>query len=128
MSVLPSLATQARQRMPPPSVPPPKDRADFESEEAYKAYMATRSKAKEQLREFNRPTRAGRIRSAGVAQPTAASQALSKAVEDLRKRERRILFGVYVETGLKKAPSSADFDAWGGLPLSRPPQLGGGEA
>lgn len=70
--------------------------------------MAKRRKAQERLREFNRPPRTGRVRRAGTSQPTAASQALVKAVEGLRTHERRIFFGCNVETGRKKAP---DFDA-----------------
>ena len=57
MSVLPSLAAQARQRAAPPPVPPLVDKSEFESDEAYADYMATRRKAKERLREFNRPPR-----------------------------------------------------------------------
>jgi hypothetical protein len=52
MVVLPYLAAQART---PPPVPPLIDKSEFESDEAYKAYMATRRKAQERLREFNRP-------------------------------------------------------------------------
>ena len=80
-------------------MPPLIDKSEFSSDEAHKAYMATRRKAQERLREFHRPSRAGRVRRAGVAQPTAASQALSKAVEDLRKRERHVLFGCNVDDG-----------------------------
>ena len=78
MSVLPSLAKQARQRTAPPPVPPLVDKSEFENHEAYKAYMATRRTAQERLREFKRLPR---IRSARVAQPSAASQELSKAIE-----------------------------------------------
>ena len=78
--MMPSLAAQVRRKEPPP-VPPLIDKSEFDSDEAHKAYMATRRKAQERLREFHRPSRAGRVRRAGVAQPTAASQALSKAVE-----------------------------------------------
>ena len=104
-AMLPSLAALARQRTEPPPVPPLLARSEFSTDEEHKTYMATRRKAQERWREFNRPARTGRVRRAGVAQPTAASQALSNAVEELRKRERRVLFGMSVETGRKKAPS-----------------------
>jgi hypothetical protein len=46
-----------------------------------------------------------------VAKQSAASQALSKAVEGLREREGRILWGCDVETGRKKAPDFSAFFA-----------------
>ena len=96
MVLLPSLAKQARQqdqRATPPPVPPLVDRSEFASSEEYKAYMAARRKAQERLREFNRP-----LRRRGATQP------LVDAVDKLRTRERRILWGCNVETGRKGAP------------------------
>ena len=97
MSVRPSLAAQARQqRTAPPSVPPHLERSEFDSDEAYAVYVKDRRKAKERLREFNRPPRLRR----------GASEALKAAIEVLRTRERRIMFGCNVETGRKQAPSA----------------------
>ena len=93
-SMLPSLAKQAKQRTAPPPVPPLIDKSEFPSDEAYRAYMKTRRKAQERLREFNRPAR-------------GASQPLTAAISALRTRERRIAFGCDVETGRKQSPSAA---------------------
>ena len=70
--------------------------------------MKDRRKAQERVREFNRPQR---VRPA-VARSTAAPQQLSKAVETIRERERRIFWGCDVETGRKQAPSMSAFDGW----------------
>ena len=101
MSVLPSLVAQARQRTAPPPVPDFIDRSEFDSNEAYEAHMKDRRKAKERLREFNRPAR---VRQRPKTQPTAATLQLTTTIETMRTREMRILFGLDVETGRKKAP------------------------
>ena len=68
--VLPSLMAKARanddgQRVA-PSVPPRRDRSEFDDKDAYKAHMKERRKAQERLREFNRPRRLGRGRASAA--------------------------------------------------------------
>ena len=106
MVKLPSLVAQMRQRTAPLSVPPRVDKTEFDSDESYKSYMKDRRKAQERLREFNRPHR---VRQAPAARSTAGAQQLSKAVEEVRKRERRIFWGVNVATGRKQAPCTESF-------------------
>ena len=108
MSVLPSLVATLRQRTEPPPVPPQRDASEFDSAEEHAAYNKARQKAQARHREFKRPQRVGRVRRSGMAQPSASSEALTKAVEELRTRERRIFWGCNVETGRKQAPLSFD--------------------
>ena len=49
------------------------------------------------------------MRQAPAARSTAGAQQLSKAVEEVRKRERRIFWGVNVATGRKQAPCTESF-------------------
>lgn len=99
MSVQPSLVALARQRTAPPAIPPVVDKSEFDDDEAYAAYMKTRRKAKERVREFNRPPR-------GSRKPSHSSP-LASAIKALRTREHRILFHCDVETGRKKSPTGA---------------------
>lgn len=96
MVLQPSLVAQARERTPPPPIPPYRDRSEFAHDEDHAVYMKTRRKAQERLREFKRPPRA-RARASHSPQ-------LVSAVEKLRLRERCILFHVNVETGRKQSP------------------------
>ena len=96
MSVLPSLVSQARQHTAPPPVPPLLDKSEFDTNDAYAAYMKTRRKAKERLRDFHRPPRARR----------GAPQQLTAAIDALRSSERSINFQCDVGTGHKQAPSA----------------------
>ena len=94
--VLPSLAAQARQRATPPPVPPIVPKSEFESDEHYKDYMATRRNALERVREFKRPPR--------VRHQASHAPQIAAAIRKLRLRERHILFGANPETGRKKSP------------------------
>ena len=54
MSVQPSILAAFRKRTAPPPVPPLKNPSEFDDDESHAAYMKSRRKAQERLREFNR--------------------------------------------------------------------------
>ena len=112
--VLPSLMAKARanddcQRVA-PSVPPRRDRSEFNDKDAYKAHMKERRKAQERLREFNRPRRLGRSRAGdGASGKADVSTKLVTVIDSLLKNERRTLWRVNDAaterlTGRKQAP------------------------
>ena len=110
---------RARQRAPPPVVPEKRKRSDFDSDMAYKQHTADRRRARERVREFNRPKRdrsgrdqsgrdqSGRARHARVReQREKRRQKLERWADEQEAREsaRMVRMGIVVPVGSKKAP------------------------
>ena len=98
-----------RSRAPAPPVPPLLDRTAFDTFDAYKAYMQERRRAKERLREANRPhrNRSGRDQSnrdqSGRDQTGRARPSRDRAREAARaEASRRINHQVAVHVGRKR--------------------------